>query len=77
MKFSAIFQLFFPVLTRRGMNIIIAVYVTGTGPLPEGSQALEKVGPHSCSTSRSDSPLESTERKKKQKRKDKEKKEKV
>lgn len=46
------------------------------GPLPEGSQVLEKVGPHSCSTSRSDSPLESAERKKKQKRKDKEKKEK-
>ena len=32
---------------------------------------------HSCSTSRSDSPLESSERKKKHKKKDKEKKEKV
>lgn len=55
----------------------IAESVTGAGPLAEGSRVLEKVGPHSCSTSRSDSPIESVERKKKHKRKDKEKKEKV
>lgn len=46
-------------------------------PPAEGSRVLEKVDPHSCSTSRSDSPVEPSERKKKHKRKDKEKREKV
>ncbi|KAG0717461.1 hypothetical protein GWK47_054374 [Chionoecetes opilio] len=46
------------------------------GPPGESTRVLEKVDPHSCSTSRSDSPAETSERKKKHKRKDKEKKEK-
>ena len=53
------------------------ITMTGTGPPAESSRVLEKMDPHSCSTSRSDSPVESSERKKKHKRKDKEKKDKV
>ncbi|MPC26776.1 Rab-like protein 6 [Portunus trituberculatus] len=47
------------------------------GAPAEGSRILEKADPHSGSTSRSDSPVESSERKKRHKRKDKDKKEKI
>ncbi|KAK8404791.1 hypothetical protein O3P69_001417 [Scylla paramamosain] len=46
------------------------------GPPAEGNRILEKADPLSGSTSRSDSPVESSERKKKHKRKDKDKREK-
>ena len=55
----------------------LAITISTTGAPAEGSRILEKADPHSGSTSRSDSPVESSERKKKHKRKDKEKREKV
>nr|XP_045613194.1 rab-like protein 6 isoform X1 [Procambarus clarkii]XP_045613195.1 rab-like protein 6 isoform X1 [Procambarus clarkii] len=46
------------------------------GSVAEASRVIEKISHHSCSTSRSDSPSELSERKKKHKKRDKEKKEK-